>query len=97
MSQPSVDQQYAEAAVLRAKQQEEYGQYVAKQLISIGGVPAFNVGDPVPVSHVERFNYLEDGLVVKRGEGETEQSAPQISDAAPLSSDAKKEEGGKKS
>jgi hypothetical protein len=33
---------------------EEYGQYVAVTTIDINGARAFNVGDPVPVSHVER-------------------------------------------
>lgn len=39
---------------LRAAQQAEYSQYVATDTIYIGGARAFNVGDPVPVSHVER-------------------------------------------
>lgn len=33
---------------------EEYGQYVAVVPIDINGARAFNVGDPVPASHVER-------------------------------------------
>lgn len=41
------------AAELRDAQAAEYGTYVATQLIKIDGVNAFNVGDPVPVSHVE--------------------------------------------
>lgn len=32
----------------------EYGTYVAAVEINLGGTRAFNVGDPVPVSHVER-------------------------------------------
>lgn len=32
----------------------EYGKYVAKGPIFINGARAFNPGDPVPVSHVER-------------------------------------------
>ena len=31
----------------------EYGKYTASEAIDIGGVRAFNVGDPVPISHVE--------------------------------------------
>lgn len=35
-------------------QAAEYGTYVAKQPIDVNGARAFNTGDPVPVSHVER-------------------------------------------
>lgn len=45
------------AEELRAAQEAqvaEYGTYVAKERIVIDGVPAFNAGDPVPVSHVKR-------------------------------------------
>lgn len=39
---------------LRDAQAKEYGQYVALVPIEIGGARAFNVGDPVPASHVSR-------------------------------------------
>ena len=39
---------------LRQAQSKEYGTYVATVAIDIGTARAFNVGDPVPVSHVER-------------------------------------------
>jgi hypothetical protein len=42
------------AAQFREVQGDEYGQYVAAQTIFIEGARAFNVGDPVPASHVER-------------------------------------------
>lgn len=42
------------AVALASAQEVEYGTYVAKEAIFIGGVRAFNAGDPVPVSHVER-------------------------------------------
>ena len=42
------------AAELREAQAKEYGQYRAAQTIFIDGARAFNVGDPVPASHVER-------------------------------------------
>jgi hypothetical protein len=42
------------AAELRDAQAAEYGTYVAVQPIDIGGARAFNVGDAVPVSHVDR-------------------------------------------
>lgn len=38
----------------RREQAREYGTYVANTTIFIGTARAFNVGDPVPVSHVER-------------------------------------------
>lgn len=37
-----------------AKRETEWGTYVAVGPIYIGGGRAFNPGDPVPVSHVER-------------------------------------------
>ena len=44
------------AEELREAQRKEYSTYVATEPIDINGVRAFNVGDPVPVSHVERDN-----------------------------------------
>ncbi len=46
--------QHMTAADLRAALGDEYGQYVAAGPIYIGGARAFNEGDPVPASHVER-------------------------------------------
>lgn len=34
-------------------QKAEWGTYVATEVININGARAFNVGDPVPTSHVE--------------------------------------------
>lgn len=42
------------AAQFREAQGAEYGTYVAAGPINIHGARAFNTGDPVPVSHVER-------------------------------------------
>lgn len=50
MTQPATAEDQREA------QEKEYGVYVATETIFIGGARAFNVGDPVPVSHVEREN-----------------------------------------
>jgi len=47
MSEMTVEQ-------LQAAQVAEYGTYVATEPIVIDGVRAFNVGDPVPKTHVER-------------------------------------------
>jgi hypothetical protein len=57
------------AADHRAKLLVEYSTYVAAEPIDIDGVRAFNVGDPVPVSHVERYpQLLESGAVAKAPE-----------------------------
>lgn len=48
MSEPTTAAEHAAAI------QDEYGTYVATQTIYVGGARAFNVGDPVPASHVER-------------------------------------------
>lgn len=55
----STDQALEDARKAREK---EWGTYVAKEPISLNGVPAFNVGDPVPVSHVERIPALKDAV-----------------------------------
>jgi hypothetical protein len=44
----------ATAEELRDAQVKEYGQYVAVSPIDINGARAFNAGDAVPTSHVER-------------------------------------------
>lgn len=44
----------ATAEELREAQAKEYGTYVAVAPIDINGARAFNEGDAVPVSHVER-------------------------------------------
>lgn len=56
MSEPTIED-YAKA------QEAEYGTYVANGPIFYGGARAFNAGDPVPVSHVDTYKYLEQGLV----------------------------------
>lgn len=40
--------------VLRQQQALEYGSFVANKPINIDGARAFNIGDAVPASHVER-------------------------------------------
>jgi hypothetical protein len=37
-----------------AEQKAEWGKYVAAEPIDVDGVRAFNPGNPVPASHVER-------------------------------------------
>lgn len=48
MSAPVTAEQYAQALA------DEYSQFVATAPIDIDGARAFNVGDPVPASHMER-------------------------------------------
>jgi hypothetical protein len=48
VSQPQTIDEY------KAAQAAEWGKYVAAEPIDIDGVRAFNPGNPVPASHVER-------------------------------------------
>jgi hypothetical protein len=48
---------------LRQAQSREYGTFVAARAIDIGGARAFNEGDPVPASHVERGVVSKDDVV----------------------------------
>ncbi len=47
---------------LRKAEQAEWGEYVALHAIDIDGVRAFNAGDPVPKSHVERGVVSKDAV-----------------------------------
>lgn len=49
---------------------QEYGQYVAVEQITVDGALAFDVGHPVPVSHVEKYDLLATGAVQRAGGGE---------------------------
>lgn len=60
MTQPAA---LDEVEALRQAQLKEYGQYVAAVAIDIGGGRAFNPGDPVPASHVERGVVSRDDVV----------------------------------
>lgn len=55
----------------RAAQVAEYGKYRANQVIYIDGVRAFNAGDPVPVSHIDREvvskDQVDDVTTSKKG------------------------------
>ena len=48
---------------LRKAQEAEYGTYLAAKPIFIRGARAFNEGDPVPASHVQRGVVSEDDVV----------------------------------
>jgi hypothetical protein len=58
-------------------QRDEYTKYVAKTEINIGNARAFNTGDPVPASTVERFDMVALGLVVERDSEDGEAVAAQ--------------------
>lgn len=64
MTQPTSGPQ--SAVDLIAAQREEYETYIAVTEINIGTARAFNTGDPVPASTVDRLNLLDLGLVAKR-------------------------------
>lgn len=66
----SVNPDLAAVEARRAEREKEYGQYVAVGPIPWGTVLAFNPGDPVPVSTVERLKWDELGLVAKRSSKE---------------------------
>lgn len=68
----------------RAAQEAEWGQYVANEAIDINGVRAFNAGNAVPVSHVER------GVVDKSQVRDVKAEAAKAERAAAKSSDEKK-------
>lgn len=55
------------AEKLRDAQETEYGTYVAKERIVIDGALAFNVGDPVPASHVKRGVVTTSQVEKKKG------------------------------
>jgi len=70
------------ATAYLAAQAAEYGTYVATRTIYYEGVRAYNEGDPVPVSNVERHGYLEQGLVRRAVEELAALKARRDADAA---------------
>lgn len=60
---PSPEESAATAEERRAMQEIEYGTYVATAQIAYDGVLAFDVGHPVPVSHVEQWRKDSDDRV----------------------------------
>lgn len=60
MSEPKTAEELAEA------QAKEYGMYVAVEPIDVGNARAFNVGDAVPIGHVESGTVRPE-QVAKRG------------------------------
>lgn len=69
---------------LRKAQEAEYGTYVATQPIDINGARAFNIGDPVPASHVSRGVVPDDAVAkasTKAGKAAAEQNPTTGSEA----------------
>ena len=60
-----------------AAQAAEYATFVATGPILVDGVRAYNAGDPVPVSNVERHGYLQLGVVRKATDPAPELTAPE--------------------
>jgi len=60
-----------------AAQAAEYAAYVATETILVDGSRAYNVGDPVPASNVERHDYLALGVVRKASDPAPELAAPE--------------------
>jgi len=73
MSEPNPAQTAAE---YREAQIREYSTYKAAVPIDINGVRAFNVGDPVPVSHVEQGVLSQAEVEPVGDEGAVEQQQP---------------------
>jgi hypothetical protein len=63
-----VSQTTPEAELFRQQQEHEYSTYVATGPIDFGNARAYNAGDPVPASNVERYGYVEQGLVARASE-----------------------------
>jgi hypothetical protein len=64
------------AEIRRAAREAEWGTYVAIGVISIGGVRAFNPGDPVPVSHVTSGVVSEDEVERRQVDQPSEAADP---------------------
>lgn len=64
--------------------EKEYSEYVAIQDITHDGARAYNVGDAVPAANVERWGYLDLGLVARRTtKAATEAKAVAAGEATP--------------
>jgi len=60
-----------------AAQAAEYATYVATEPILVDGARAYNVGDPVPASNVEKHGYVQLGVVRKADDPAPDLTAPQ--------------------
>jgi hypothetical protein len=77
-----------EVAKLAEEQTTEYGTYFAVAPIAFNGAPAYNAGDPVPVSNVKKYGYDTDGLVEKAGSAAGNKVAAALAEQATASPNA---------
>lgn len=75
-----------EALAYQQAQEAEYSAWVAKETIFIGGARAFNVGDPVPKSHVDRG--VVDKALVAKPESKAGQGAQAANPTSPKGENA---------
>jgi hypothetical protein len=61
-----------------AAQAAEYATYVATEAILVDGARAYNPGDPVPASNVEKHGYVQLGVVRKASD-----PVPELVEPAP--------------
>lgn len=94
MTYPGIERDPAAAALdpdraaveqRRREREQEFGTYVAVTDIPWGTVTAFVTGDPVNKSTVERYGWLDLGLVKRVGDEPTQPSTPLTGTAAALS------------
>lgn len=81
---PESDPDLAAVEDRRKEREEEYGTYVAAQAITWGNVLAFNEGDAVPKSTVERLGWVDLGLV----RSASEDAEPAADQDGPVPTDA---------
>ena len=60
-----------------AAQEAEYATYVATEPILVDGARAYNPGDAVPASNVEKHGYLQLGVVRKTSDPAPDLTAPE--------------------
>jgi len=60
-----------------AAQEAEYATYVATEPILVDGARAYNPGDAVPASNVEKHGYVQLGVVRKADDPAPDLTAPQ--------------------
>lgn len=76
-----------EVAAFRTEQEKEWNTYIAVADITYNGARAYNAGDPVPASNVERHGYLTDKLVARIGTKAADETVTAVAStgtAAPL-------------
>lgn len=72
----------------RKEREQEYGVWEAAGAIDFGSARAFNEGDPVPTSTVERLKLSELGLVRKQASKAAAEAADTRAEATTVDPDA---------